>query len=142
MSFGFCPRPRFEVDLSQPASYQIEGAVDVDGRGASIWDRYADEPGRITNGDTGQFATDHYHRWPQDIELMREMGIQAYRLSLAWPRIKPSGRGAVVGIESVHVPPDADAETMEKLRLQVEAYLNEATRRAYVAVGRPEAALG
>jgi len=77
------------------ASYQIEGAVDVDGRGASIWDRYADEPGRITNGDTGQFATDHYHRWPQDIELMREMGIQAYRLSLAWPRIKPSGRGAV-----------------------------------------------
>ena len=54
----------------------------------------------------------------------------------------PFGRGAVVGIEAVHVPPDADAETMEKLRLQVEAYLNEATRRAYVAVGRPEAALG
>ena len=54
----------------------------------------------------------------------------------------PFGRGAVVGIEAVHVPPDADAETMEKLRLQVEAYLNEATRRAYVAVGRPEGALG
>jgi len=54
----------------------------------------------------------------------------------------PFGRGAVVGIEAVYVPPDADAETMEKLRLQVEAYLNEATRRAYAAVGRPEGALG
>jgi lysophospholipid acyltransferase (LPLAT)-like uncharacterized protein len=54
----------------------------------------------------------------------------------------PFGRGAVVGIDAVHVPPDADAETMEKLRQQVETYLNEATRRAYAAVGRPEAALG
>ena len=54
----------------------------------------------------------------------------------------PFGRGALVGIAPVHVPPDADAETMEKLRLQVETYLNEATRRAYAAVGRPEAALG
>jgi beta-glucosidase len=76
------------------AAYQIEGAVDVDGRGPSIWDRYAAEPGRTANGETGEVAADHYRRWPEDITLMSELGLDAYRLSISWPRIQPTGSGA------------------------------------------------
>jgi beta-glucosidase len=75
------------------AAYQIEGGVAEDGRGQSIWDTFSRIPGKILGGDTGDVACDHYHRWPQDVTLMRELGIGAYRLSTAWPRILPEGRG-------------------------------------------------
>src|SRR3712207_6682701 len=77
------------------ASYQIEGAVQEDGRGESIWDRFSHMPGKTANGDTGDVACDHYHRWRDDIQLMRELGLQAYRFSVAWPRILPDGHGQV-----------------------------------------------
>lgn len=77
------------------ASYQIEGAVREGGRGESIWDRFSHTPGKIANGDTGDVACDHYHRWREDIALMRELGISAYRFSVAWPRIMPNGWGRV-----------------------------------------------
>ena len=63
------------------ASYQIEGAWDEDGKGESIWDRFSHTPGKVENGDTGDVACDHYHRWPDDIVLMEEIGLQAYRFS-------------------------------------------------------------
>lgn len=69
------------------ASYQIEGAVNEGGRIPSIWDTFAHTPGKVENGDTGDVATDHFHRWPEDIEIMKELGLQAYRLSIAWPRV-------------------------------------------------------
>ncbi len=75
------------------ASYQIEGAVKEDERGESIWDRFAHTPGKVKNGDNGDVAVDHYHRYTEDIEVMREIGIQGYRFSIAWPRIQPFGRG-------------------------------------------------
>jgi beta-glucosidase len=76
------------------ASYQIEGAVNEDGRGPSIWDTFCRQKGRVANGDTGDVACDHYHRFAQDIALMRDLGVGAYRFSIAWPRVLPSGRGA------------------------------------------------
>ena len=75
------------------AAYQIEGAASEDGKGESIWDRYCRVPGAIDNGDTGDVACDHYHRWKDDIENMRDLGLSAYRFSTAWARIFPSGRG-------------------------------------------------
>ncbi len=77
------------------ASYQIEGAVTEDGRGESIWDRFSHTPGMVENGDTGDIACDHYHRWEQDLELMAMLGVKAYRFSVAWPRVLPAGRGTV-----------------------------------------------
>ena len=77
------------------AAYQIEGAWNEDGRGESIWDRFSHTPGKTRNGDTGDVACDHYHRWADDIKLMQEIGVQAYRFSVAWPRILPQGRGEV-----------------------------------------------
>ncbi|HLG51403.1 MAG TPA: GH1 family beta-glucosidase [Chloroflexota bacterium] len=77
------------------AAYQIEGAVREDGRGESIWDRFSHTPGKTHGGDTGDIACDHYHRWPEDIRLMRELNLKAYRFSIAWPRILPRGRGGV-----------------------------------------------
>ncbi|WP_062216543.1 GH1 family beta-glucosidase [Streptomyces sp. NBRC 109706] len=79
------------------ASYQIEGAVAEDGRGPSIWDTFAHTPGKITGGDTGDIADDHYHRYPEDISLMADLGVSHYRFSLAWPRIQPEGRGQLNG---------------------------------------------
>jgi beta-glucosidase len=76
------------------AAYQIEGAWNQDGKGESIWDRFAHTPGKIKNGDTGDVACDSYHRWGEDIALMRAMNLNSYRLSIAWPRIQPSGAGA------------------------------------------------
>jgi len=75
------------------SAYQIEGAVKEDGRGLSIWDTFTRLPGNVDGDDTGDIACDHYHRWPDDVALMRELGIGAYRLSTAWPRILPEGRG-------------------------------------------------
>ncbi|GAB2848416.1 GH1 family beta-glucosidase [Actinoallomurus bryophytorum] len=69
------------------AAYQIEGAAQEDGRVPSIWDTYSRTPGRVLNGDTGDVATDHYHRWPEDVETMSALGLGAYRFSIAWPRV-------------------------------------------------------
>src|SRR5919206_3961354 len=80
---------------SATASYQIEGAVDEDGRGPSIWDTYSHTPGKTWNGDTGDVAADHYHRLDEDLDLMASLGLKAYRFSIAWPRVIPEGRGAV-----------------------------------------------
>ncbi len=77
------------------SAYQIEGAVTADGRKPSIWDTFCQVPGAIDNGDTGDVACDHYHRWPQDIALMKRLGLQAYRFSIAWPRVLPDGVGQV-----------------------------------------------
>ena len=77
------------------AAYQVEGAAAEDGRGESIWDRFSATPGNVANGDTGAVACDTYHRYAEDIRLMHELGIGAFRLSVAWPRILPEGRGRV-----------------------------------------------
>jgi beta-glucosidase len=77
------------------SSYQIEGAVEADGRGKSIWDVFSHSPGRVKGGDTGDVACDHYHRWPEDIELLSRGGFADYRFSVAWPRILPEGAGVV-----------------------------------------------
>jgi len=98
-------RPTFSAtprDLRRPdfvwgastSSYQIEGAAREDGRGESIWDLFCRQPGRIQNGDTGDVACDHYHRYREDVALLRDLGIGAYRFSIAWPRVLPSGKGA------------------------------------------------
>lgn len=76
------------------ASYQIEGAWQEDGKGESIWDRFAHTPGRVKNGDTGDVACDSYRRFPEDVALLKAMGLGSYRFSIAWPRIQPEGRGA------------------------------------------------
>ncbi|MEO6098465.1 MAG: GH1 family beta-glucosidase [Fibrobacteria bacterium] len=80
---------------SATASFQIEGAARTDGRGESIWDRFCRTPGKVFGGHTGDVACDHYHRYPEDIKLMKDLGMQAYRFSTAWPRIIPDGRGPV-----------------------------------------------
>ncbi len=80
---------------SATSSYQIEGAIDADGRGPSIWDTFCAEPGRIADGSNGAVACDHYGKYVEDVALMKQMGLQAYRFSIAWPRVKPAGVGAV-----------------------------------------------
>lgn len=80
---------------SATAAFQIEGATREDGRGESIWDCFCATLGKVLNGDTGDPACDHYHRWRDDIALMKSLGLQAYRFSIAWPRIIPQGRGQV-----------------------------------------------
>ena len=76
------------------SAFQIEGALQADGRGESIWDRFSHTPGKIANGDHADIACDHYHRYPEDVALMRELGLATYRFSIAWPRIQADGRGA------------------------------------------------
>lgn len=76
------------------SAYQIEGAAAADGKGPSIWDARVREPGRITDGDTGDVACDHYHRYADDVALMGRLGLDAYRFSISWPRVLPTGRGA------------------------------------------------
>lgn len=73
------------------ASYQIEGSTGVDGRGVSIWDTFSRTEGKVKNGDTGDIACDHYNRFPEDIALMQDLGVKAYRFSIAWPRLFPAG---------------------------------------------------
>jgi beta-glucosidase len=101
---GLHPSPIGAEDLRFPAgfvwgastsSYQIEGAVDTDRRGKSIWDIFSHTPGRVKGGDTGDVACDHYHRWREDVDLLARGGFTAYRFSTAWSRILPAGAGAV-----------------------------------------------
>ncbi len=77
------------------SSYQIEGAWNEDGKGPSIWDVFCMIPGKVANGDTGNIACDHYHRLEEDVALMKNLGLKAYRFSISWPRIIPAGRGKV-----------------------------------------------
>jgi beta-glucosidase len=91
-------RPAFPADFRwgvSTSSFQIEGASHEDGRGESIWDRFCAEPGRIRDGSNGDVACDHYHRWPADLDLAQSLGVNAYRFSIAWPRVLPLGAGAV-----------------------------------------------
>ena len=103
------PRPPFDTDptrLARPfpvdfvwgfaaSAYQIEGAAAEDGRGRSVWDAFARQPGAIADGSTGDVACDHYHRYPEDARLLAEIGVRAYRFSVSWPRILPTGTGTV-----------------------------------------------
>ncbi|MEI7733241.1 MAG: GH1 family beta-glucosidase [Verrucomicrobiota bacterium] len=77
------------------AAYQLEGAAFEDGRKAATWDTFSRIPGKVVNGDTGEVACDHYHRYEEDVRLIADLGVKHYRLSVAWPRIIPDGRGAV-----------------------------------------------
>ncbi|MGK0360968.1 MAG: beta-glucosidase [Bradymonadia bacterium] len=77
------------------SSYQIEGAAQTDGRGESIWDRFCSTPGKIADGTDGDVACDHYNRWADDLDLMKRLNMQAYRFSIAWPRILPAGSGRI-----------------------------------------------
>lgn len=77
------------------ASYQIEGAWNEDGKGESVWDKFSHIPGKIQNGDTGDIACDHYHRYKEDVQIMKELGLNAYRFSVSWPRIFPKGKGNI-----------------------------------------------
>ncbi|SNT59821.1 beta-glucosidase [Asanoa hainanensis] len=75
------------------SAYQIEGAAKEDGRGASVWDTFSHTPGRTRNGDTGDVAADHYHRWANDLDLMKDLGLRSYRFSISWPRVQADGTG-------------------------------------------------
>jgi len=91
-------RPAFPADFVwgvAASAYQIEGAVGEDGRGESIWDRFCTVPGAVRAGETGEIACDFYHRFPDDVRLMRELGVDAFRFSVAWPRVLPDGRGRI-----------------------------------------------
>ncbi len=103
------PSPTFDTEparLAQPfpadfawgfaaSAYQIEGATAEDGRGPSIWDTFARQPGAIADGSTGDVACDHYHRYPDDVRLMADLGARAYRFSISWSRVLPMGTGAI-----------------------------------------------
>jgi beta-glucosidase len=89
---------RFPADFGwgfAASAYQIEGAAAEDGRGPSIWDTFARRPGAISDGSTGDVACDHYHRYPEDVRLLADLGARAYRFSVSWPRVLPMGTGAV-----------------------------------------------
>ena len=92
------PTHAFPADFTwgvSTAAYQIEGAAREGGRGASIWDVFSHTPGMVARGETGDVACDHYHRWREDLALLRELGVGAYRFSVAWPRWMPDGQGRV-----------------------------------------------
>lgn len=92
------PTRAFPADFvwgAATAAYQIEGAAAEDGRGESVWDRFSATPGKVRNGDTGEIACDFYHRYPEDVALMRELGLDAFRFSVSWARVVPDGRGPV-----------------------------------------------
>ncbi|RSM81084.1 beta-glucosidase [Amycolatopsis sp. WAC 01375] len=91
------------------AAYQVEGAVDADGRLPSIWDDFVRVPGAVLNGDTADVACDHYRRWPEDLAIMKGLGLDAYRFSVAWPRVIPTGRGEVNALGLDHYDRLVDA---------------------------------
>ncbi|GLY47629.1 GH1 family beta-glucosidase [Lentzea sp. NBRC 102530] len=86
--------PAFRWGVATSA-FQIEGAARDDGRGPSIWDTFAQVPGAVANGDTGDVAADHYHRWAEDVRLLVDLGVDAYRFSVSWSRVQPEGRGRI-----------------------------------------------
>jgi len=88
-----CLRADFQWGSATSAA-QIEGAATLDGKGRSIWDRFCEEPGRIVDASNIEVACDHYHRYPADVNLMKWLGLDAYRFSIAWPRVQPLGEGA------------------------------------------------
>ncbi len=101
MNQPFALTPRTRATLARDfvwgvatSAYQIEGAPSEDGKGPSIWDTFSHTPGKTTRGDTGDVACDHYHRWPEDVALMADLGVDAYRFSIAWSRVQPQGHGA------------------------------------------------
>ncbi len=88
----------FPIDFiwgAATSSYQIEGAWNEDGKGESVWDVASHTKGLIKNGDTGDIACDHYHRYKEDVQLMKKIGLKSYRFSISWPRIFPTGRGEI-----------------------------------------------
>jgi beta-glucosidase len=101
------------------ASYQIEGAWNEDGKGESIWDRFSHTPGKVQDGDTGDVACDHYHRWKEDLDLLKKLGLKAYRFSIAWPRVFPNGRGEMnqAGLDFYNKLTD------DLLKLNIEPYV-------------------
>jgi beta-glucosidase len=92
---GLTKFPKSFIWGTATASYQIEGAVSEDGRGPSIWDRFCHTPGNVVNDETGDVACDHYHHWQADLRLLKSLGVNAYRFSIAWPRIIPDGAGTI-----------------------------------------------
>jgi beta-glucosidase len=85
--------PRGFIWGTATASYQVEGAVKEDGRGPSIWDTFSHTPGKVVNNANGDVANDHYHLYKSDVQLMKSLGVKAYRFSIAWPRVFPNGDG-------------------------------------------------
>lgn len=92
---AFIEFPKGFVWGTATSAYQIEGAWQEDGKSENIWDHFSHKPGRVKNNDTGDVACDHYHRWEQDLNLMRDLGVSGYRFSLSWSRIVPDGTGKV-----------------------------------------------
>jgi beta-glucosidase len=104
------------------AAFQIEGAWKEDGKGESIWDRFAHTPGKIKNGDTGDVACDSYHRWREDIALMKAMNLNSYRFSISWPRIQPTGSGPVNSLGADYYGRLVDALLEAEIRPLVTLY--------------------
>jgi len=110
-------QPHFETEpsrLAQPfpadfswgfaaSAYQIEGAAAEDGRGPSIWDTFARQPGAIMDGSNGDVACNHYHRYADDVQLMADLGARAYRFSVSWPRVLPMGTAASISAASTSI---------------------------------------
>lgn len=91
-------KPAFPPDFVwgvATSAFQIEGAVNEDGRSSSIWDTFCRTPGKVHNGDIGDVACEHYRLWKSDLDLIKDLGVDAYRFSVAWPRVVPGGVGAV-----------------------------------------------
>src|ERR1700733_10706991 len=88
------PFPKDFLWGAATASYQVEGAASDDGKGLSIWDVFCKKEKAIRDGNSGEVACDHYHRYKEDVALMKQIGLRAYRLSISWPRVLPSGAGA------------------------------------------------
>lgn len=92
---SFLPFPKKFIWGCAASAYQIEGAWNEDGKGPSIWDTFVHTPGHITNSETGDLAVDHYHRYKEDVALMKALGLKAYRFSISWSRVQPEGTGGV-----------------------------------------------